>query len=107
MEALPSFALRSMFGFKTAYLDGLLMLMFAAKEPPWQGVLVCTEKGHHASLMQEFSALQIHPIISKWLILPEGDDRFEESAGRLVALAVRRDPRIGVLPKPKKRRSKS
>ena len=105
MEAEPSFELRPMFGFKAAYLHHLLMLVFAAKEEPWRGVLVCTEKGQHASLMKEFPALTPHPVLAKWLLLPESNEAFERVAGQLVKLAIRRDPRLGVVPKPRQRRT--
>ena len=104
MAALPSFELRSLFVLKTAYIDGNLMLGFAAKKEPWRGVLVCTERSHHASLMQEFPALSPHPVLPKWLLLRESHDDFERVAGHLVALAMRRDPRIGVPPKEKRRK---
>lgn len=106
LEDDPTFLLRPMFGGKSAYLDGRLMLYFTAGEEPWRGVLVCTERAHHASLLAEFSVLSPHPILPKWLYLPETADRFEPTAERLVALARRRDARLGVDPKPKRRKPK-
>jgi hypothetical protein len=104
----PTFLLRPMFGGKSAYLDGKLMLYFAAKKEPWRGVLVCTDRPHHAALQAEFPALTPHPILPKWLYLSEEAASFETTARRLVALARRRDPRLGVVPqtrgKPKRRR---
>lgn len=99
----PTFLLRPMFGGKSAYLDGKLMLYFAAKEEPWRGVLVCTDRPHHAALMATFPALAPHPVLPKWLYLPETADDFESAASRLVALARRRDPRLGVLPQPRRK----
>ena len=94
----PTFVLRPMFGGKSAYLDGKLVLYFAAKADPWRGVLVCTERAHHASLLAEFPELSPHPVLPKWLYLPETADKFEPTGVRLVALALRRDPRLGVAP---------
>ena len=102
METDPAFVLRAMFGSKAVYLDGKLMAAFIAKEEPWRGMLVCTERSHHAQLVAEFPALSPHPILPKWLYLPERADNFERTAARLVELARRRDPRIGVTPQPKK-----
>ena len=102
LEADPTFLLRPMFGGKAAYLDGKLMLYFSAKKEPWLGVLVCTERSHHESLLAEFSVLARHPILPKWLYLSEGADSFERVAERLVALARRRDPLLGVNPRPRK-----
>jgi hypothetical protein len=101
LEADPTFLLRPMFGGKAAYLDGKLMLYFTAKEEPWRGLLVCTDRAHHESLLAEFPALARHPVLPKWLYLPESSSSFERVAERVVALARRRDPRIGVSPKPK------
>jgi hypothetical protein len=104
LEEEATFVLGAMFGTKVAYLDGKLTLCFAAKEEPWRGVLVCTDRGEHASLVAQFPALSPHPILGKWLYLPESADPFESVAGQLVRLAKERDPRIGVVPKPKGRK---
>jgi hypothetical protein len=93
-----------MFGTKVVYLDGRMVLCFAGKEEPWRGVLIATEREHHASLLAEFPVLAPHPILPKWLYLPESADAFERVAERLVGLASGRDPRIGIVPKPKKRK---
>lgn len=104
LEADPTFVLRPMFGTRAAYLDGRLALCFSDGEEPWRGVLVCTERAHQASLASEFPSLAPHPVLPKWLYLPESADDFERAAESLVALARRRDPRIGVAPKPRRPR---
>lgn len=104
LEDEPSFVLRAMFGAKAAYLDGKLALCFSAKEDPWRGILVCTDRSHHPSLIAEFPALAPHPILGKWLYLPESSDNFEAAAERLVRLVRRRDPRIGIIPGTRKRK---
>ncbi len=96
LEADSTFLLRAMFGAQAAYLDGKLHLCFMAKTEPWRGVLVCTDRAHHVSLTRDFPALLTHPVLSKWLYLPESSDDFERDAERLVRLALRRDPRLGV-----------
>ncbi len=93
-----------MFGGKSVYLDGKLMLYFSAKKEPWLGVLVCTDRSHHASLLAEFPELTPHPVLPKWLYLSESHETFERAAQRLVALARRRDPRLGVAPELAKKR---
>ena len=105
LEAESSFVLRAMFGGKAAYLHGKLQLVFFAKTEPWRGVLVCTDRPSHASLMRDFPTLSPHPVLAKWLYLPEASDDFERDAGRLVALVRRGEPRIGVDPSAKKRKS--
>ena len=104
LEADPTFVLRSMFGAKAAYLDGKMMLCFCAGSEPWRGVLVCTDRTRHAELVAEFPELAPHPILPKWLYLPETADRFERTAAALVSLARRRDPRVGITPPEKKQR---
>ena len=98
MEEEASFVLRTMFGAKAAYLHGKLQLVFFAKTEPWRGVLVCTDRASHAALIKEFPALSPHPVLAKWLYLPESSDGFEHDANTLVALVRRGDPRIGVDP---------
>jgi hypothetical protein len=104
LESDATFVLGAMFGTKVAYIDGKLALCFAAKEDPWRGVLVCTERSHHASLTAQFPILSPHPVLGKWLYLPETADDFERVAGQLVGAAKGRDPRIGVLAGTKRRK---
>jgi hypothetical protein len=104
LEEEASFVLGAMFGTKVAYLDGKLVLCFAAKREPWRGVLVCTDRKDQPSLMAQFPVLSPHPILGKWLYLPETEDPFERVAANLVELARRRDPRIGVAARPKRSR---
>jgi hypothetical protein len=104
LEADATFVLSAMFGTKVVYLDGRLVLCFASREEPWRGVLVGTEREHHASLIAQFPSLKPHPILPKWLYLADSEDDFERVAEQLVAVASRRDPRIGVLPKTKRKR---
>lgn len=100
----PSFVLRPMFGTRAVYLDGRLMLCFSPRQEPWRGVLVATSPEHHAALLAAFPGLRVHPVLAKWLYLPESDDAFERTAVALVQAVRRRDPRIGVQPPAKKSR---
>ena len=85
LETDPTFILRTMFGAKAVYLDGKLMFCFCAREEPWRGLLVGTDQTRHAALQAEFPELTAHPILPRWLYLPETSDRFERSAVRIVA----------------------
>jgi len=100
----PSFVLKSWFGGRTLMLHGLHTLFLTAQGEPWQGVLVCTFHEHQPSLLAEFPALCQHPVLKKWLYLPETAETFEAEARRLVGLVRSRDPRIGIPPAPKKKR---
>lgn len=104
LESEPSFVLRSMFGCKAVYLDGKITLCFSARKEPWRGVLVATDQARHAALRAEFPAFAPHPILAKWLYLPEAADGFERMAAAVVMLVRRRDPRIGIVPKDRKTR---
>ena len=105
LELEPSFLLRTMFGTKAVYLDGKLVLCFAARSEPWRGLLVCTDQQRHDSILSDFPLLAAHPILPKWLYLPESLNRFESIAIQLVKLARARDPRIGITPKPRHRKN--
>jgi len=104
LEGRPGFALRAMFGAKAVYLGGRMVAAFCTKAEPWWGLLVCTEREHHEALRAEFPALAPHPILSKWLYLPEADDAFEATAQKIIRLAAAGDSRIGIVPRPKKKR---
>jgi hypothetical protein len=93
-----------MFGTRAAYLDGRLVLCFTARAEPWRGVLVATDRPHHAALRADWPELAPHPVLPKWLYLPESADGFERVAAALVQLVRRRDPRIGVVPAPRGRK---
>ena len=59
----------------------------------------------HASLLAEFPELSPHPVLPKWLYLPETANSFERTTARLVSLAGRRDTRLGVTPQARKKKS--
>jgi len=100
----PTYVLKSWFGGRTIMLHGRHHLFLTVQGEPWQGVLVCTYHEHQASLRAEFPALQQHPVLGKWLYLPEAAESFERDAKRLVQLVRSRDPRLGILPSPKKKK---
>lgn len=96
-----------MFGAKAVYLDGKLMLCFCHGEEPWRGMLICTDHGHHASLQAEFSSLSPHPVLPKWLYLRASAADFDLTGTRLVQLTRQRDERVGIAPRPRKKRRPS
>jgi hypothetical protein len=101
----PSFVLKSWFGGCTLMLHGLHTLFLTTQGEPWQGVLVCTFHEYQPSLLAEFPALRQHPILKKWLYLPEAAETFEPDARRLVQHVRTRDPRIGIPPSPQKKKA--
>jgi hypothetical protein len=102
----PTFVLKAWFGGRTIMLHGRHQLFLTTQGEPWQGVLVCTYHEQQESLRAEVKSLQPHPVLGKWLYLPEASESFERDAKRLVQLVRARDPRIGVLPSPKKKKAK-
>lgn len=104
LERDAGYLRRKMFGCDAAYLDGLLYLVAADREDPWSGLLVCTSQERHEALLAEFRALRPHPVLGKWLYLPQTDEDFETIAARLAQLALARDSRMGVAPRPRSRR---
>src|ERR1017187_4328160 len=99
VEGEPSSFQRPMFGCQAVYLFGRLVLVLAAKEEPWNGLLVCTSREFHSVLIGEYPGLQPHPVLGKWLYLAQAHDSFEETAQQLVQQIVKKDPRIGVQPR--------
>ncbi|VVD78202.1 hypothetical protein PPN31114_00988 [Pandoraea pneumonica] len=104
-ERDETFIHKRMFGSDAAYVGGLLCLIAADREPPWSGLLVCTSQDRHAALIAEIPALRTHPVLGKWLYVPQSDPDFETAAHTLTALVLAGDARIGVEPKPRKRKS--
>jgi hypothetical protein len=107
VEALaeePSFVVSTMFGLLTCYVHGRLVFALGEKRPPWRGILVPTDRAHHAELRRALPDLIVHPVLGKWLYLRESSRDFETSAARLVAMARGDDPRIGVESVPAGRR---
>ncbi len=102
----PSYVGKAMFGCEAVYVQGLLVLVLADTEEPWNGILVPTEKIRHQSLIAEFPDLVAHPILPKWLYLSAELDVFESVAKRLVQRIALADDRFGVLPKRRKRSRK-
>jgi hypothetical protein len=96
LEDDPRFFLRKLFSFDAAYLDGRLYLAVAGGKEPWNGLMVCTSREHHAALRSQFPQLASHKELGKWLYLSQSHPEFETIAAELAAMARKRDPRLGV-----------
>lgn len=95
----PAHLERAMFGCRAHYLEGRLVLVRAGRgAEPWQGLLVPTERSQHAALIRDFPALRAHPVLGKWLYLPEASRDFEATALALGECIRARDARLGVEP---------
>jgi len=83
-----------------------LCLAVVDRGEPWNGMMACTSREHHASLRAEFRALEPHPVLGKWLYVSQLHPEFEAVATGLVAAARKRDPRLGIEGDVRKKRRK-
>ena len=81
LEDDPRFVLRKLFSFDAAYLDGRLYLAVSGGKEPWNGLLVCTSREHHAAIRSQYPQLVSHQVLGKWLYLSQSHPEFESLAG--------------------------
>jgi hypothetical protein len=60
--------------------------------------MICTSREHHATLKAQFPQLKPHKVLGKWLYISMSQPEFESTAGQIVLLARKRDPRLGTDP---------
>ncbi|MBZ5602084.1 MAG: hypothetical protein LAO79_07250 [Acidobacteriia bacterium] len=107
-------ATRPMFGCLAVYLQEKIVFILRdrPRAPQDNGLWIATTIEHHASLRRDFPNLRSIGVLGKdvtgWQILPADAPDFEEAALRACAMVEARDPRIGKIPKarrkPKSRR---
>ena len=107
LEALAP-TTRPMFGCTAVYVGPRIVLVLRERDGSADdGVWIATTAEHHASLRQELPSIRsitvFGPGESGWQVIPAGADGFEEEALRVCELLRRGDPRVGKLPKAKKR----
>ncbi|MFZ4402746.1 MAG: TfoX/Sxy family DNA transformation protein [Pseudobdellovibrionaceae bacterium] len=68
----------------------------------WNGCLFPTERLYHAEIQNQFSFLIIHPILTKWLYLPQETEDFESCVEDVLIQLRKRSKLFGVVPKAKK-----
>ena len=101
---------RPMFGCLAIYVGRKIVLILRDKggQDRDNGVWLATTLEHHESLRGEFPNMRsisvFGPEVTGWQVLRADAPDFEESAMRACELIVARDPRIGKLPKSKKRK---
>ena len=103
-ERDPTYIRKRMFGCDAAYIDGLLCLIAADRGGQWNGLLICTSHDRQAALIHDVPALRPHPVLGKWLYVAQDDPAFETVVEDITALVLARDPRVGVEPKPRRRK---
>jgi hypothetical protein len=87
-----------MFGCVACYVSGRLVLVLADRGKAWQGLLVPTERGAHASILAEHPELSAHPVLGKWLYLADDSPDFTAAAAAILERIQARDERFGVEP---------
>ncbi|HWB61674.1 MAG TPA: hypothetical protein VG733_19480 [Chthoniobacteraceae bacterium] len=104
LEEHPGYLRRRMFGGEAVYINGRLCLSLIAGKEPWNGILVVTGREFHEPLIAQWKALRSHEVLGKWLYLSQSHAAFESVAPAIVRAIYREDPRIGIEPKPRKKR---
>ena len=101
---------RPMFGCTAVYVEEKIMFILRDKKSDADnGVWVATTKEHHASLKRELPSLRSITVLGSgetgWQILPIDGDDFEDSVLRACEMVRAGDPRIGKVPKAKKKKT--
>lgn len=99
---------KAMFGCHAIYIGEKMVLILRKKEREKHdnGVWLATTEEHHASLKGIFPSMRAVRLIGKtsvWQNIPAEADDFEESVLTACEMVLKNDPRIGKVPKPRKR----
>jgi len=112
LDALASLSPRTrpMFGCLAVYVGRKIVLILREKAggAPDNGVWLATTAHHHESLRREFPHIRSIQVLGSgkvtgWQVLAADAPDFEEAALRACDLIAARDPRIGKVPKPRRR----
>ncbi|MDQ7949834.1 MAG: hypothetical protein REI78_09570 [Pedobacter sp.] len=101
--------IKSMFGVTTLYLGEKILLGLRQKHDSTasDGIWMATNREHHASLKTDLPSLTSIPVlgeeVTSWQLLPEDDENFEAKAIKICELIKKHDPRIGNIPKKKRK----
>jgi hypothetical protein len=99
-----------MFGCFAVYVNDKVVLALRNRKEHEadNGVWLATRPEHHASLKEIFPSMRHIGLLgngtSSWQNLPLVADDFEECVMNACDLILKNDPRIGSVPKPKKRK---
>jgi len=101
---------RPMFGCTAIYVGPRIVLVLRdGRGTADDGVWIATTAEHHASLRKELPSIRsitvFGPGESGWQVIPAAAESFEEEVLWACELVRRADPRVGKVPKPKRRKS--
>ncbi len=95
----PSYLEKPMFGCLAVYMHGRLSLLLTSGKEPWNGLLIPTEHQFHDGIRKDFKDVVQHPVLKKWLYMPEASENFETVASDIIEASRMNDQRFGVEPK--------
>ena len=106
-------SVRPLFGCHAVYIGEKIMLVLRNRvdHTDANGVWIATSREHHASLKKEMPTMCSVYILSdgkaetNWQMIPLSADDFEVSVIRACELILAADPRIGRIPKARKRKT--
>jgi hypothetical protein len=104
---------RAMFGSHAVYVKDKIVLILRNRENHRNdnGVWLATSPEHHPSLRKDFPSLRtiglLGSVETAWQNLPVEDERFEEEVMKACQLILKGDPRIGTIPRPRKKKNKT
>jgi len=103
-------SVRPFFGCHAIYVGDKILLILRNKKEHVDdnGIWISTKAEHHATLKKIFTSMRSIQVLGKgethWQILPAEADDFEESAIKVCDLILKGDPRIGNVPKVRKKK---
>lgn len=103
---------RPMFGCYALYVGEKIVFMLRQREsyPRDNGVWVAIAHEHLDAMKKLFPSLRRVELLgsaeTQWQVIPHDADDFEESVLKTCDMVRRRDPRIGKVPKAKKKKAK-
>jgi hypothetical protein len=101
---------KQMFGCYSIYVENKIVLALRDKDDEDSGVWIGTSKEHHQSLKKDFPNMRsiriFGPGTSGWQVLSKDDTDFETSVNKVCELILKRDERIGKIPKPRSKKRK-
>lgn len=103
---------KPMFGCHGIYVGEKIMMIVRNKEEHTDdnGVWISTKAEHHAALKKIFPSMRMIGVLgnqTNWQIIPAEADDFEEGAMKVCELILKNDPRIGNVPKSRKKKRKA